>query len=412
MSTEEHVEDAGGNSTPKTPTEESKTGPLGKLMHKLAKPQQETQQETQSKAPSAEAGSGVATTTAKAQSVIQRPIYFGFMLTLGVGAAIGLYFIASSVSQLLIWMLTALFIALGLDPVVRFLQARKIPRPAGILITLVVLIAAVGGFFATLIPTIVDQTSQLVQSAPGWIQDFLNSDFFKQIDTQFQLRDRLNDEVQKFFGNTQAVGGVFGGVLNVGSTVANGLFGTLIVVVLSLYFLASLPAMKGWAYQLAPKSRRPRVEKLSEQITQSVGNYVIGQAAVAVLNAIFAFIVMSILGVPFSILLAFLVALFAFVPLVGGVIALVLVSLVALTDSWQTAVIYLVLYAVYLQFEAYFVSPRIMQRAVSVPGAVVVVAVIAGGTLLGVLGALIAIPTAAAIMLLIREIFITRQDKL
>ncbi|NYE94791.1 putative PurR-regulated permease PerM [Psychromicrobium silvestre] len=407
MSTEEHPESSEESPGVEEPKERQSSNPLGKLIHKLAKPiAAEAKSALNVPEPEELASSGAAQ-----YSVVQRPIYFGFMLTLGVGIALGLYFMATSLTQLLTWMLTALFISLGLDPVVRFLQARKIPRPAGIVITLTVLVAAVGGFFATLIPTIVTQTTQLIDSAPGWIQDFLNSDFFKQVDSQFNIRDRLNEEVQKFFSNSSAVGGVFGGVVNVGTTVANGLFGTLIVVVLSLYFLASLPAMKRWGYKLAPRSRRPRVEGLTEEITRSVGNYVIGQAAVAVLNAIFAFIVMSILGVPFSILLAFLVALLAFIPLVGGVIALVLVSLVALTASWQTAVIYLILYVIYLQFEAYFVSPRIMQRAVSVPGAVVVIAVIAGGSLLGVLGALIAIPTAAAIMLLIREIFIVRQDR-
>ncbi|BCW48960.1 hypothetical protein StoSoilB13_13020 [Arthrobacter sp. StoSoilB13] len=132
---------------------------------------------------------------------------------------------------------------------------------------------------------------------------------------------------------------------------------------------------------------------------------------VALLNAFFAFIVMSILGIPFSVLLAFVVALLAFIPLVGGMIAAVVVILVALTAGWQTAVIYAIAYFAYLQFEAYFISPRIMQRAVAVPGAVAVISVIAGGSLLGVLGALIAIPTAAAIMLLIKEVFIMRQDR-
>ena len=341
----------------------------------------------------------------------QRPIYFGFMATVGVGAAIGLYFVAANITQLLVWMLTALFIALGLDPVVRWFEKRRIQRPAGIVIALLALFGAIGGFFATLIPTIVDQTTQLVQQAPTWIRQFLDSDFFVSIDSQFQVRDRINEEVAKFFANSQAVGGVFGGVVGVGSTIANGLFGTLIVLVLSLYFLASLPAMKRWAYRLAPRSRRPRVEALSEEITRSVGNYVIGQACVALLNAAFAFIVMTIVGVPFSILLAFVVALLAFVPLVGGLIAGIVVTLVALSDNWQTALVYAIFYFAYLQFEAYFVSPRIMQRAVAVPGAVAVISVIAGGSLLGVLGALIAIPTAAAIMLLIKEIFLARQDK-
>ncbi|WP_285725298.1 AI-2E family transporter [Psychromicrobium xiongbiense] len=346
------------------------------------------------------------------QFVFAHPIYFGFMATLGVGIALGLYFVAVSTNQLLLWILTALFIALGLDPVVRWLEARKIPRAAGILITLAVLVSAVVGFFATLIPTIVSQTTQLVTKAPGWVNDFLNSDFFKNVDSQFHVRDRISEEVAKFFGNSQAVGGVAGGVLGLGSSIVNGLFGALIVLVLSLYFLASLPNIKRWGYLLAPRSNRKKVEALSEEITTSVGNYVIGQVCVALINAVYAFIVMSIVGVPFSILLAFVVALLAFIPLVGGMIAGILVSLVALSAGWQTALVYAVLYFAYLQFEAYFVSPRIMQKAVAVPGAVAVISVIAGGSLLGVLGALVAIPTAAAVMLLIRELFLTRQNRL
>jgi predicted PurR-regulated permease PerM len=280
-----------------------------------------------------------------------------------------------------------------------------------ILVVVSVLVSAVAGFFATLIPTIVEQVSEIVQEAPGWVRDFIDSDLFRTLDDQFGVRDRISEELQKFVNDPQAVSGIFGGVLGFGSTLANGLFGTLIVLVLSLYFLAALPAMKKWAYRLAPRSRRPRVEALSEEITGSVGNYVIGQACVAGLNAGFAFIVMSILGIPFAVLLAFVVALLAFIPLVGGMIAAVVVILVSLTAGWQTAVAYAICYFAYLQFEAYFISPRIMQKAVAVPGAVAVISVIAGGSLLGVLGALIAIPTAAAIMLLVREIFIVRQDK-
>ncbi|WP_345452872.1 AI-2E family transporter [Arthrobacter gyeryongensis] len=341
----------------------------------------------------------------------QHPLYVGFMGTAGVGVALMLYYIGTSTVQLLLWIVTALFIALGLDPVVRGLEERKVPRPAGVVIAVGVLVAGVAAFFATLIPTIVEQVSQIVRQAPDWIRGFVDSDFFRSLDSQFGVRDKISQELDKFVKNPDAMGGIFGGVVGFGSTVANGVFGTLIVLVLSLYFLGALPAMKRWGYRLAPRSRRPRVEALSEEITRSVGNYVIGQVCVALLNALFAFIVMSILGIPFSVLLAFVVALLAFIPLVGGLIAAVVVILVALTAGWQTAVIYAICYFAYLQFEAYFISPRIMQKAVAVPGAVAVISVIAGGSLLGVLGALIAIPTAAAIMLLIKEVFIVRQDR-
>lgn len=346
-----------------------------------------------------------------AAGLFRHPIYFGFMGTVGVGIALFVSYMLANTQSLLLWIVTALFISLGLDPVVRWLEGRKVPRPLGIVLVLLTLLSVVAIFFATLIPTIVDQTTQLVAKAPVWIQDFLNSEFFRQLDVQYNVLDTVNEQVAKFFQDAQAVGGIFGGVLGVGTSIANALFGTLIVLVLSLYFLASLPSIKKWGYRLAPRSRRTRVEELSEEITRGVGNYVIGQACVAGLNATFAFIVMSILGIQFSVLLAFMVALLAFIPLVGGMIAAIVVIAVSLTAGWQTALVYAICYLAYLQFEAYFISPRIMQKAVAVPGAVAVISVIAGGSLLGVLGALIAIPTAAAVMLLVKEVFIVHQDK-
>lgn len=394
--------------------EASPPGWRGWVADKLRHPVPGAQPRVRFDLPLAPNGPGETAAVAEATSggsMFRHPIYFGFMGTVGVGIALGLSYILANTESLLLWIVTALFIALGLDPVVRWLERRKVPRPLGIVLVLVGLLSVVALFFATLIPTIVEQTSQLVTKAPVWIRDFLNSEFFKQLDVQYHVLDTVNEQVAKFFQDAQAVGGIFGGVVGVGTNIANGLFGTLIVLVLSLYFLASLPAMKKWGYRLAPSSRRPRVEELSEEITRGVGNYVIGQVCVAVLNATFAFIVMSILGVPFSVLLAFVVALLAFIPLVGGMIAAIVVIAVSLTAGWQTALIYAICYFAYLQFEAYFISPRIMQKAVAVPGAVAVISVIAGGSLLGVLGALIAIPTAAAVMLLVKEVFIARQDK-
>ncbi len=344
-------------------------------------------------------------------SPARHPIHFGFMATVGVGFALLLYFVLINVGALLAWIAAALFIALGLDPIVRWLGRKGLPRPAGVIIVVLILAGLVAAFISTLIPTIVNQTTQIVANAPRYVDDFLNSAFFQSVDEQFQVRERIDVELAKFFANSENVTGIFGGVLGVGSAVLQGAFGALIVLVLTLYFLASLPALKIWAYRLAPRSRRQQVQRLSEEISSSVGSYVIGQACVALMNAAVAFIAMSIAQVPFTTLLTFVVALLAFIPLIGAVIAGVLVSLVALTVSWQTAALFAVIYFAYLQIEAYFVSPRVMQRAVAVPGAVAVIAVIAGGSLLGVLGALMAIPVAASVMLLLKDVFIVRQDR-
>ncbi|WP_345473882.1 AI-2E family transporter [Glutamicibacter ectropisis] len=338
------------------------------------------------------------------------PVSMGFLATIGVGLALGGYYVLTNVGSLLTWIAIALFIALGLDPVVRFLMRRGLSRPMSVVLTMVGTLAIFGGFMALIIPTLVNQITSFITRAPEIVADFLNSEWVQEIDQQYALSERVTTEVNRFFGDSGAVTNVFGGVLGVSQTVAQSMFGILIVLVLAIYFLASLPGIMGFSLRLAPRSKRQRVSELAERITRSVGNYVMGQASVAILNSLVALLLMTILGVPFAALLTLLVAILAFIPLVGGVIAGILVTLVTLSLGWQTAVIYAVCYFGYLQVEAYFVSPRIMRRAVAVPGAVAVISVIAGGTLAGVTGALMAIPVAASAMILLREVFIARQD--
>lgn len=338
------------------------------------------------------------------------PVTYGFLFTVGVGLALLGYFLLTNVGPLIIWIAIALFIALGLDPLVRFFVGKGLSRTVGVLITMALLLGVAGGFIGIIIPTIVTQSAQFIERGPQIVDDFMKSEFFVSLDRQYQVSDRIGEEIDKFFTDTGAVGGIFGGVLGIGSVVAQSLFGAFIVLVLAIYFLASLPALKAFGYRLAPRSKRARVEQLGNSITQAVGNYVMGQAFVAALNAAIALVLMSILQVPFAALLTLMVAILAFIPLIGAAIAGILVSLLTLSVGWQSAAIYAVCYFGYLQLEAYFISPRIMQRAVAVPGAVAVISVIAGGSLLGVAGALMAIPTAAGAMLLLREVFINRQD--
>lgn len=339
------------------------------------------------------------------------PIQIGFLFTVGVGLALGLYWVFTSNAQLLIWIAAALFIALGLDPVVRRIERWGAPRGVGVAASVLMLAALLSAFFSMLIPTVVDQTTQFVQSLPVLVSDFMDSEFFQDLDEQFGVRDFVDSEIANFVGNSANISGLFGGIFGVGTVIVNTGFSVLIVLVLTLYFLASLPSMKYWAYRLAARSRRARVQYLGDEITSSVGHYVIGQSVVAGLNGMVAFIAISVSGVPFGALLAFFAGLMAFIPLVGAMIGGSIITLVALSAGWQTALIFAVIYFAYLQIEAYFVSPRVMSKAVAVPGAVAVIAVIAGGTLLGVLGALMAIPAAAAVMLIVKEVLIPRQDR-
>lgn len=358
---------------------------------------------------------GRASSASARPTITQRPIYTGFMVTVGVGLALLFYYVAVNVGALGGWITGAMFIALGLDPLVRWIESRGLPRPVGVGAVLL-LLAGLATLLATVvIPNIARQALEFLNNFPDTFDRFLQSDIMVSLNQQFGIRDRVDAEAENFFSNlfsdSNVVGSFLNSLVNAGSTIAQVITGTLIVMFLALYFLASLPTIKAWGVRLAPTSKRPRVEELTEKITRSVGNYVMGQAIVALLNATVAFILMSILGVPFALLTAFVVALLAFVPLIGGVVAGILVTFIALLQGWQTALIYAACYFAYLQVEAYFVSPRIMKRAVAVPAAVAVIAVAGGGALWGVLGAIVAIPVAASGLLLLREILIPLQDR-
>lgn len=348
-------------------------------------------------------------------TVAARPVQTGFLLTVGVGLALLGYYVLVNVGALGGWITGALFIALGLDPVVRWGESHGIARRWGVLGVLVGLAGAVALLATVVIPAVASQTVSFLNHFPESFNQFLDSDTMRTLDHEWGIRDRIGEESQKFFqtalSDSNAVGGFLNSLVNAGSTIAQIITGFLVVVFLAVYFLASLPTMKAWGVRLAPRSRRRRVAGLTEKITTSVGNYVMGQAVVAILNAVFALVVMSVLGMPFPLLLALIVAMLAFIPLVGGVAAGVLVTLFALVVDWQTAVVYAICYFAYLQVEAYVISPRIMKRAVAVPAPVAVIAVAAGGALWGVLGALIAIPTAASGLLLVREVLVPRQDR-
>lgn len=343
-----------------------------------------------------------------------RPVQTGFLLTVGVGIALLGFYVLTNVGSLVGWIVTAAFIALGLDPIVRWLESKGLGRPLAAAIVILVLALGLTGFILLAVPRMVDQAQQFVASVPATVESFMNSALFRAVNGRFDIATAFENTTaavqQRLSSDQDLLGGIFGSVVSVGAVMINAVTGTLIVMALTLYFLFSLPTMKAWGYRLAPASRRARVVQLGDQMINGVGNYVVGQACVALLNAAVAFTLMLITGVPYATLLVLCVALLAFIPLVGGVLAGITVTVVASLGGWDTALPYALCYFVYLQIEAYFVSPRIMARAVAVPGAVAVIAVVAGGALWGVLGALIAIPTAAAGLLLVRELFVPRQD--
>ncbi|WP_292832622.1 AI-2E family transporter [Microbacterium sp.] len=357
---------------------------------------------------------------------LQHPFRTALIVTLGVGVGIMLIQSVSSLSTILLYVGTALFLSLGLDPLVSWLERRGLPRWAALLITFVALLAAFGGIIVMIVPIIAGQITQLV----GQIQELVASAVSGEWNPVETLTNWLHEtfpmlNVDQLFTyisdwyetlDVGQIGGVAGETLiGIGSGIISGLTGALVVLILTIYFTASTRSLKAAVYQLVPASKRARFIDLSEQITASVGFYVIGQVTLGVINGVLSAIFLTIIGAPFPAVLAVVAFFFSLIPLVGtltGSTIIVLTCLIPGLGSPLTALVALIWYAVYMQVEAYVLSPRIMNRAVSVPGAVVVIAALAGGSLLGLLGALIAIPVAASILIIYRQVIIPRQNEL
>jgi len=345
---------------------------------------------------------------------LHRPFVVGLVGTLGGLGAILVALVLSSLSTVLVYVGAALFIALGLDPVVRWLRSKGIKRGWGVMIVFAAFTAIVVAVLWLVLPIVVTQLVQLGEKAPQYLTDIGHQQWF--LDLNRAVGGAIDIQaitawVQDFVTKPENWVKFTGGLLQFGIGIVNGLLGAMIVLILTLYFLASLPTMKQGLYALVPQRNREGFADISEQIAHSIGGYVNGMVILAVINAGLGFIVMTIMGVPFAGVVAVIIFLFALIPLVGSVVATIVASAAALFASPVAALVVLAYYLVYMQVEAYVLTPRIMNRTISVPGSLVVIGALAGGTLLGILGALVAIPVAASILLIIKQVVIPRQNR-
>jgi len=346
---------------------------------------------------------------------IHNPFRVALVATLGVGLGILLIQSIQSLSTILLYVGTALFISLGLDPVVSWLERRRLPRWAAVLITLILVLGMFTGIVWIILPTLVQQISQLVRRITQLVdRGTWQTDIREWLDQMFPglaIDDIFANVNQWLLDNIATISE---GVLGATFGIVNGLFGAFIVVILTIYLTASTPSLKSAVYRLVPASKRQSFIGLADQITDSVGYYVMGQITLGIINGVLSAIFLSIINAPFPAVLAVVAFLGSLIPLVGTISAstiIVLTCLIPGIGSTTTAIIAAIYYLVYMQIEAYVVSPRVMSRAVAVPGGVVVVAALAGGALLGLLGALIAIPVAASVLIIYRQVLIPRMNE-
>ena len=339
------------------------------------------------------------------------PFYFGFMVTVGALLAFTMLQALALASAVFILIIISLFLAAGLNPAVLFFQNRGLSISASVGAVMGSVLLFVAAFIAVAVPPLIDQGNQLLDNAPQLIRDLNNNAFINDLNNKYGVIDSLQSKIDSVIKDGQFAITAFGGVIGVGRAVVSGLVSAVTILVLTLYFLASLPQVINIGLRFVPTSRRDRVSKLTNAIVSRIGSFVGGQAIIASLAAIFILIMGLLIGMPYPGPLAMVVLLCGFIPLVGHFIGMTIVTVVSLTDSLTTALIGLGAYIVYVQIENYVITPKIMRKSLAIPGLVTIIAALLGASLLGLIGGLLAVPIAAAVLLILDEVVFPRADQ-
>ncbi|MEA4943167.1 MAG: AI-2E family transporter [Propionicimonas sp.] len=339
----------------------------------------------------------------------RNPFTIGFFLAAGAFTAYALLTSLGRLSNVIVLILLSLILALGLNPVVEWIHNRGIRRGLAVLVVALALLILLALALWAIVPVVSEQVTNLYNDAPTYLRDLRENPQIAAFDEQFQVINRIIS----FLTSGELISGLFGGIIGAGQIVATTAFSITITVVLTLYFLISLPSIKEVIYQLAPASRRPRVKYLATEVFKRVGGYVSGLFVVVSLWTIVSLLLFTFTGLNrFAVALAVVVGICAFIPLVGTTIGIVISGIVALSISPITCLIVVLVLLAYQQFDAYFVQPRIFSRSVQVPGVLVILAATSGGLLLGLVGAILAIPITAALLLLYREVLVPHLNRL
>ncbi len=339
------------------------------------------------------------------------PFYFGFVAASGAVIAITLLRAFASASQVFVLIIISLFFAMGLNPAVLFIERRGLSRAKAVAATVSLVIGFVGVFIWIAAPLIIDQVNALITNAPQLISDLKNNSTINELNKTYGIVDTFQAKVDSSIKDGKFVIGAFGGVLGVGKAFISGVFSILTILVLTLYFLAALPTVTKDAYRLVPASRRERVAKITDAIIFRVGAFVGGQITISFFASIFIFFLGLVLDLPYKSALALVVFVCGLIPLIGHFIGMTIVTLIALTVSPLIAAISLASYIIYVQFENYVLTPKVMKRALSIPGLVTIIAALIGTSLLGLVGGILAVPIAAAVLLILDEVVYPKADK-
>jgi predicted PurR-regulated permease PerM len=332
------------------------------------------------------------------------PFFVGLSGAFGVAVTYFLVRGLADISSVLIIIGLSLFIAIGLDPILVFLVRRGVKRGWAVGIVTLGFILLIGAFVLAAVGPLSHEIQTIVKNYPRYKSNIAHGrGWAGKLAVKFHLTSYLK--------GTKKLKIPYGGILGAGKVLLSVGIATISVVALTIYFLIALPGVKKLWLSLLPKSRRVRAGLLTDEVFGRVGGFMLGNLLTSLISGIGTYIWLTIFGVPYALLLSLVVALFDLIPMVGSTIAGIIVSLVALTKGLPVGIATAAFYIVYRYLEDYFVNPRVMKHTVKVTPGLTIIATLIGGTLLGLIGALVAIPVAATIHLLLEEVAVPRQNQ-
>ena len=336
------------------------------------------------------------------------PFLWGLMAGAGALVAWWLGGLVVQIGSVLLLIVVSFFLAVGLNPLVELLMRRGLKRSWSVLAVTTGVLLALALFIGAIAPIVTDQVSAISKNAPGWLDQLQRNQTIRDLDDKYDILDKI----KSYIIDGGLAKNVFGGVLGLGLRLLSFFANVFVVTVLTLYFLASLPRVKQGLYRLAPASRRTRVSLLGDRVLKNIGGYVSGAFVVATCAGLSTVVFLFFAGLrEYAVALALVVAMLDVIPMIGATLGAVVVSAIGFATDWKVGVACVIFYIVYQQLENYVIYPRVMSRSVDIPGAVTVIAALVGASLLGVIGALLAIPTAASLLLLVNEVFVPRQEQ-
>ncbi|PJJ62060.1 AI-2E family transporter [Compostimonas suwonensis] len=340
------------------------------------------------------------------------PFLWGYIVTLGaVGAVItglALYGLRSIIFSIFL----ALFATVALDPLVRWFERRHFTRAWALVTVILLIVAFLVAIIWVILPFIITQIQQLAVSIPAEIQNLRAQGWF---DPTNEASNGVVGTVLNWIASEitdpKVWAAVGSGAVGIGLSIIDGITSGFFIAILTIYFIGTYDATKQAAYRLISASKRPTFTSYAERILRNFGKYLSGMVILAFFNAVFSTILLLLAGVPGAFLIGIVAFFITLIPLIGTVLTTIGMTIFAFIHSPVSGLVVLVLMLIYMQVEAYVLTPKVMSKAVQIPGSVVLISALAGGTLFGLPGALVAIPISAGVILIITDVVMPRKER-